>query len=97
MYLLILGYYNILLTFYVFTFHYVSINSPHETQRSFADADLHSTMYLLIRYLCDRHHQRKVQFTFHYVSINSVAALGVSAVKSLFTFHYVSINSRNGV
>ena len=75
-----------------FTFHYVSITTKYDSQSSFANATLHSTMSLLllgkqIDYPAD------TVFTFHYVSITTVLCQICRAQIMSFTFHYVSITT----
>ena len=77
-----------------FTFHYVSIKSRESIFYIFSfNLYLHSTMYLLNRFLNTPLDPFYYQFTFHYVSIKSAMCQMWQASTRRFTFHYVSIKS----
>ena len=71
----------LILPIWSFTFQYVSINTWPGANQSAVEGNLHSNMFLLIRFpeLFQLH--RKLIFTFQYVSINTH---GVGLIRSSF-------------
>ena len=78
---------------FIFTFQYVSINTPCPHHFVHKKRHLHSNMFLLIRVVSHRKVTVFPRFTFQYVSINTCSSISRSASASKFTFQYVSINT----
>ena len=78
---------------FLFTSHYVSINSLNTIITSDCFYNLHPTMYLLILSLSINIAIHSFKFTSHYVSINSSSIKSLRHGSFIFTSHYVSINS----
>ena len=93
MYLLILSSMKTSFKFlFLFTSHYVSINSQRQIQSLTACKNLHPTMYLLIRDIFKR--DRMMKLNLHptmYLLIPSPLFVYIPLI--IFTSHYVSINS----
>ena len=68
-----------------FTFHNVSINTSSDSTADSFTYTLHSTMFLLIRFVADGRFCSKISFTFHNVSINTF--LPILAQVSLLSLH----------
>ena len=80
-------------SYFVFKFHYVSINSQCEPDiiRITMDFKFH---YVSINSISpDPVTLTKKHFKFHYVSINSPRSWNEKCISTAFKFHYVSINS----
>ena len=75
-----------------FTFHYVSINTTIQADSLGSRLSLHSTMFLLIRFVDDviALFDRTLHSTM-FLLIRAIWSLSVSGI--IFTFHYVSINT----
>ena len=79
---------------FLFTSHYVSINSERKIKKLYDLFNLHPTMYLLIRIAAATAAASLSSFTSHYVSINSSSGSTGGTSSGIFTSHYVSINSQ---
>ena len=80
----------------IFTFQYVSINTVGRYADEMAICNLHSNMFLLIRWGTGAVLLPfRIEFTFQYVSINTRPLLTGVPGRIQFTFQYVSINTKN--